>query len=47
VPPVALILSVMGWVRGENRATAIVGIVISALVLLVFWGGLSLLILCR
>jgi hypothetical protein len=40
-------VSISGWVRGGNRAAAIAGVVISALVILAFFVGLSLLSLCR
>jgi hypothetical protein len=42
-----LIVSIIAWIRGGNRAAAIAGVVISALVILVFFVGLSLLSLCR
>jgi hypothetical protein len=44
-PPIALIVSVVGWIRGGHRAAAITGVVISALIILVFFVGLPL--LCR
>jgi hypothetical protein len=43
----ALIVSIIGWIRGGHRAAAICGVVISAMIILVFFVGLSLLSLCR
>ena len=46
-PPTALILSVIGLMRGQDRAAAIVGLVLSGVSLLFFFGFPLLLVLCR
>ena len=46
-PPVAFILSLIGLVRGQNRTAAIVGMVVSGLCALFFFGMPLLSLLCK
>jgi hypothetical protein len=43
----ALILSIVAWIRGANRFAAIAGTVISSLIILWFVFGMLLPSLCR
>ena len=47
VPPVALIVSVIGLVRGPDRVAATIGLVLSGLCLLLFVGFPLLTSLCK
>jgi len=46
-PPAALIVSIVGLVRGGNRPASIAGIVISGLSMLLFFGFPLLMMLCK
>ena len=46
-PPVALICSLIGLVRRQSRAAAVMGIGLSGLCLLLFFGLPLLSLLCR
>ncbi len=46
-PPIAFIVSLIGLVRGQNRTVAIVGMVISGLCALFFFGMPLLSMLCK
>ena len=47
MPPVALLLSLIGLVHGRNRGAAIAGMLLSGLCLVVFFGMPLLIQLCR
>jgi len=47
VPPAALVLSVIGFVRGQDRAAATAGLVLSSVSVLFFFCMPLLLVLCR
>ncbi len=46
-PPLALVLSIIGMVRGRNRGMALAGILVSAGCIAVFFGFPLLMALCR
>ncbi|HEY9175744.1 MAG TPA: hypothetical protein VI136_25985 [Verrucomicrobiae bacterium] len=46
-PPVAFVLSLIGFLRGQNRTAAIGGMVISGLCVLCFFGLPLLRLLCK
>ena len=46
-PPVALIVSIIAWIRKSNRRAAIAGTVISGGLILLFFLGTILPALCR
>ena len=46
-PPIALIVSVVAWLRNMNRIAAMAGTVISGLIILLFFFGLLMSSLCR
>jgi hypothetical protein len=47
MPPLALVLSVIGWVRGPDRVAAAVGTLLSAACLLLVFGYPLMMALCR
>jgi hypothetical protein len=47
VPPLALLVSLIGLVHGRSRVAAIVGMLLSGLCLVVFFGMPLLIQLCR
>jgi hypothetical protein len=46
-PPIALIVSIIAWIRNANRRAAIAGTVISGVIILLFFLGQLLSSLCR